>query len=496
MRFLPEGARGLHKYSGGVFQHCRCLVRRTGLGILVLAGASLVSDSAALFLQVDRKPVGAAFAQQASTVQPLSANDVSWLFPPPVRAEDFDTLISIRDLTTQNPEDPTKHDPLWPDAEFAQFLSITASPAALVAGTPPQRISLPPEVRSIDVWRIAGVRIDAGAPGLSDDIREQFGQSPEVRLILQPVTRNADGTPKVHDIAAHLKFAFVKEIPGLPPQLGCFPRQIPDLIAFRGIVEELASLRTKLGEGQLGANKVTTSGTSLGVHPGLKDPTTASQVRQEMKAFLERHISGRRLAGMAVMGLPEGASAPWIFLSMLNLAPILPNGIFVPLKSPALDGQQFAQMLNPVGSASRVVPTPHPNNLAPITCRNAAVPFAELPIGERNGVSTAELFATPSPPPDKVRSILDLIADPAKSHFFNTDCVSCHTETRRGMDLLGITEIPGIDTAVLPNGQYNVRNFGWSPPIEGPVQGTVTRRTAAETAAVVTFINSKVLTPP
>jgi hypothetical protein len=132
MRFLPEGARGLHKYSGGVFQHCRCLVRRTGLGILVLAGASLVSDSAALFLQVDRKPVGAAFAQQASTVQPLSANDVSWLFPPPVRAEDFDTLISIRDLTTQNPEDPTKHDPLWPDAEFAQFLSITASPAALV----------------------------------------------------------------------------------------------------------------------------------------------------------------------------------------------------------------------------------------------------------------------------------------------------------------------------------------------------------------------------
>jgi hypothetical protein len=64
------------------------------------------------------------------------------------------------------------------------------------------------------------------------------------------------------------------------------------------------------------------------------------------------------------------------------------------------------------------------------------------------------------------------------------------------MDLLGITEIPGIDTAVLPNGQYNVRNFGWSPPIEGPVQGTVTRRTAAETAAVVTFINSKVLTPP
>lgn len=471
------------------------MIRRAGLGILLLTVANLVGDPAALFLHAVPKPVGVAVAQTAS-VQPLSANDVSWLFPPPVRPEDFDALISIRDLTTQDPEHPTNRDPVFPDAEFAQFLSITASPAASVEGTPPQRITLPPEVRTIDVWRIAGVRIDAGAPGLSDAIREQFGQSPEIRIILQPVTRNADGTPKVHDIAAHLKFAFVRELPGLPPKLGCFPRQIPDLTAFKGIVEEIASLRAKLAEGQLGANKVATANAPLGVHPGLKDPTTATQVRQEMKAFLERHISGHRLAGMAVMGLPEGASAPWIFLSMLNLTPIKPSGIFVPLKSPALDGQQFAQMLNPVGSASRVVPSPHANNLNPITCRNAGVPFTELSVSERNGESTDALFATPAPPPDKIKSTLDLIADPSKSHFFNTDCVSCHTETRRGMDLLGISQISGIDTAVLPNGQYNVRNFGWSPPIEGPVQGTVTRRTAAETEAVVAFINSELLNKP
>ena len=57
------------------------------------------------------------------------------------------------------------------------------------------------------------------------------------------------------------------------------------------------------------------------------------------------------------------------------------------------------------------------------------------------------------------------------------------------MDLLNIKNIPGIDPAVLPNGQWNVRNFGWSPPIEGPEQGTVTRRAATETAAVVKFIN-------
>jgi hypothetical protein len=91
----------------------------------------------------------------------------------------------------------------------------------------------------------------------------------------------------------------------------------------------------------------------------------------------------------------------------------------------------------------------------------------------------------------QVSSILARLEDPASSHFFNTDCVSCHTDTRIGMDVLGITQVPGIDTAALPNGPYNVRNFGWSPPIEGPPsRATVTRRTLAETEAVVRFINT------
>jgi hypothetical protein len=63
------------------------------------------------------------------------------------------------------------------------------------------------------------------------------------------------------------------------------------------------------------------------------------------------------------------------------------------------------------------------------------------------------------------------------------------------MELLNIKDIPGIDPKLLPNGPWNVRNFGWSPPpIKGPgPQATVTRRTAAETAAVVAFINAEIL---
>jgi len=430
---------------------------------------------------------------QTQAIPPLSANDVSWLFPAPRRAEDFAKLIAVGDLSTQNAQDPTKRDPVWPPAVFQQFLAMAAGPAAQVAGTQ-NRIGLPAEAQSIGAWFIAGIRIDAGAPGLSNDIRAQFGRRPEIRLIIQPVTRNPDGTPKVLDIAGHLIFDFILEKQNAPAPAGCLPTglPLPDLDAFNAIVADIAALRTKLSNGLLGTNKVKTASVPLGVHPGLADATTANNLRQEIKSFLEKHISGQRLDAMAIAGLPAGAPAPWIFLAMVNVhpgvVPTLPKGGVVPLRGPTLDGQQFAQMLEPDGTVPRVVPQPHTNNLNPITCQSAAVSATSLPIAQRTGVSTAELFVTPPPPADKTKGILDVIADPTKSHFFNTDCVSCHTETRRAMDLLQIKDIPGIDPPALPNGQWDVRNFGWKGS-----QATVTRRTAAETAAVVTFINSELL---
>ena len=41
-------------------------------------------------------------------IAPLSANDVSWLFPAPTQAADFANLIAVRDVTTPNPQDPTQ----------------------------------------------------------------------------------------------------------------------------------------------------------------------------------------------------------------------------------------------------------------------------------------------------------------------------------------------------------------------------------------------------
>src|SRR5271165_7091939 len=248
---------------------------------------------------------------------PLSADDVSILFPVPTRAEDFANLIAVRDITTPNAQDPSKRDPVWPDAVFQQFLGIAASLAAQVAGTS-ARIGLPAEAQSIDNWFVAGIRIDAGAPGLSSDIHAQYGQLPEIRLIIQPIIKNPDGSPKVLDIAGHLIFDFITATPDPPAQADCFPRFVADMSVFAPVATDAAALRTKLNNGQLGPHSISTVGVPLGVHPGLADPANANAVRNEMLAFLERHISAQRLGSMAIAGLPAGAPAPWIFLSLLG----------------------------------------------------------------------------------------------------------------------------------------------------------------------------------
>jgi hypothetical protein len=351
---------------------------------------------------------------------------------------------------------------------------------------------LPKDALTIDAWHIAGIRIDAGAPGLSKDIIEQFGQSPQIRLIVQPVIKNAAGEPEIQDIAVHLIYTFT-DGEDAAAQPGCFTRPKPDTAAFKQIVVELTDLKTKLAAGRFGRHRVTTTNVALGAHPGLTDATTRDGVRVAMKAFLERHLNAARLRAMAIMGLPADRAEPWIFLSMApipaGVSPLLPNGGFIPVHGPALDGTQFAQMLDPGASGNKVVPKPSPNNLNPTTCQHAALPQPVPEPAKRKGVSTADLFAGQTPSPAEIKTILDTIADPTKSHFFNTDCVSCHTDTRRSIELLKTKAIAGVDTKALPNGPWNVRNFGWSPPIEGPVQATVSRRTAEETAEVVRFIN-------
>jgi hypothetical protein len=83
---------------------------------------------------------------------------------------------------------------------------------------------------------------------------------------------------------------------------------MPDPDAFNLVVADLVALQTKLSNGALGTNKITTAGVPLGVHPGLKDATTANRLSQEIRLLLERHLSASRLSAMAIGShYPEGS---------------------------------------------------------------------------------------------------------------------------------------------------------------------------------------------
>jgi hypothetical protein len=416
--------------------------------------------------------------------RPLAANDVSILFPAPRNAKDLTSLIAMSTLNG-----PAGSGRVWSEADFGRYVAIAGDPKAQVANTD-FPLQLPDEVKQIDAWFIAGIRIDPGAPGLSKEVIEQYGQQPQIRLIAQPVTRNSDGTIKVHDIAAHLIFSYSVLPPDPPAADSCLPRPKPDMAAFQQIVRDTVALRDQLASGTFAKAKVNTAG-PLNVHPGLVG-ASAVPFRDALKGFLEKHLVSARLTSMAVMGL--NAPEPWIFIAMQKIPIGDGKVVFVPVSGPMLDGAQVAQMLSFRGG-QQVVPAPVTNNQNPITCRHAAFQKPPQPVSERKGVATAE-FIDGNASATRIREIVDIIADPKKSHFFNTDCISCHTDTAQPIfRFKGKFKVDGVAEAVLPRDNWNVRNFGWfaSTFRPGPPVPTATRRTATETAEVVEFINRELL---
>lgn len=411
----------------------------------------------------------------------LDLNDVTWLWPVPKSSEDLDGIIAIDSLATADGS------PVWSDEQFEDVLKTADGDAAKVGE---HRIQLPDSVRTKQVWRIAAFRVDPTAPGGHEVIRKNFGEKPQLRLILQPVTV-VDGRVAVHDIAVHLVYSFLRKHGE--------SAELPDREHFKIIISDLDAMKKVIEDAG-----VKTSGVPLGVHPGLKADVPGLDAM--VKAFLAKHLRASDLNAMAIMGLdgPE----PWIFVAMGKFPPGAER--FGPI--PFLP----AQMISFRSGDGIVSPPPKVNNRNPVPNKVTMPDQAK----DRRGVATAAMFGDAdfelnafavigknengeAVLDDQVRNrdIPDLIADPIRSHFFNTDCVSCHTETRRRLRFsLTAGEFafrqdgkpPLIDPDVLPKDDWNVRNLGWFPPSEfiggGPTVPTVTQRTANETAEVVEFI--------
>lgn len=410
----------------------------------------------------------------ADAPAPLHPLDVSILFPAPKDAADLANFISVADLADASGT------PLVSVPRFQEFLTIAAGDASKIAvpGGPPAQIGLPDGVENIKNWFVAGIRVDVGAPGLSKNIMTAFGQIPQVRLILQPVTVES-GKLKIHDRAAHMIFSFIGGIP--KPQEICIkqplPKVDPDFIHFRATLAAFVSLRDDLAKGTFGATPITTQGL-LDIHPALADPKARKPFRDRLVEILDKNLSAGQLGSMAAMGLPKSDPEPWIFIAMQRQPG---TGKLVAVPSPALDGNGIAELVRFFGD--KVIPAPISDNL------NETMTICSRPPSDRKGVSTATLLKA-SPSEQDTITLTNIIADPSKSHFFNTDCVSCHTETRLLRSKSPTTKIEGVADTVLPKDRWNVRNFGWGREAGGDMRPTITRRTATETAEVVKAANA------
>jgi len=420
------------------------------------------------------------FAGGLSAAEPkLDMNDVSWLWPVPQTASELATVISMDSLRSEDGK------PVWSDEQFADLIRTVEGDASKL-GT--SQIGLEDSFRDKATWKIVAMRVDPTAPGGHTAIVDAFSSSPQIRLIVQPVDVRG-GRAIVHDVAVHMVYDFLRD--GVDAK----GRKLPDRAAFKKIVKDLEQLKSISEQG--GA---ATTGKPLGVHPGLK--ANVDGLHSEIRKFLGRHLSSDKLTAMAIMGLDGKNPDPWMFLALAKFPPGANR--FGPVPFLPLQMIDFRTL--------KVSPAPIVNNRAPITNRLV------IPAAERLGVSTAALFnrtidknalasigndgtADVTDGEAKNRDIPDIVADPKASHFFNTDCVSCHTESTRRIRL-GFSpgnfafrvdgSVPPVDPEVLPKDDWNLRNFGWFPPHAfiggGPTVATATQRTANETAEVVAFI--------
>ena len=424
----------------------------------------------------------------------LGPNDVSVLMPPPVTSADLAITLSVDELRFDGA-------PVWPDIAFSSLLTIAdGSHGEVAADGRVFRIDLAP-FADRRLWHVASFRIVPSFPGSGPAYEAAFGRTTQVQMVVQPVTL-VDGRPQVEDVAVHLIFKFLA---GTEPLPGCpGPRAIPDVAVFERIVEDIAKLKQDFAVGRLGP-PVDPGAAPLGVHPGL-DPATRSSADRgraiaAFRAFLERHLNPDRLVAMALAsGNPADGS--WIFLPLGRGAdgtwnPVPGAGLIQPPGAPATN---FAELLD-FGIAGTVAPAPDTRNLDPISCQHNTSKEAPPDPNGKGGTSTSVLYA--QGPNANVAAVVDVIADPAQSHLFNTDCVSCHTETRIQIDFAADPEaelkrIAGeenIDPAVLPRFNDNLRNFGWFAFPAGSAQPggpfpTVTRRAARETAASVAYLRA------
>jgi hypothetical protein len=399
----------------------------------------------------------------AAQVATVDVSDLAYLWPAPAKPEDVRELIDAAEQLDGGQSS------LWPREAFELTLRTAQSTIVQTSAGTTEGIRFDDvlDFQRPETWKVVAFRADPSAPGTHESLIAKFGSTPQIRLVLQPVTVK-DGVVTVHDVTAHLAFSFIANVNPqnriVNPNKDEFSAIVADLVALKGVANRAG----------------VTTAVPLGVHPGLARRVPG--LAEEVLAFLKRHLAKGRLTEMAFMGIDK--PEPWIFFALVRRS----DGAFVQ-PGPA-------QMLTFRGG-THVMPIPRNSNV------DGTVGVSTAPLFENGVVSLADTAAAAGAVRRVQADIPDIVANPRLSTVRNTDCVSCHTEsTRRTLLRLEAVDttitfarppdISGVDPRVVPRTQWNVRNFGWFQS-GGTISPTVTMRTANEAAEAAAFVNSQYL---
>jgi hypothetical protein len=410
----------------------------------------------------------------------FDVNDVAFLFPPPTRPDHVKELISGDD-----PLDGGST--IWPKEFFKKVIDFAKTDLAAKVGS--STIEFPTELEDVHNWKVAGIRVNPASLGGSDvmiaGLQKMIDPGklpidapivPGIRLVMQPVTVSGSKVT-FHDYAAHV--VFNQKAVKTGPELVASPKMqsiVADLIALKKLVK--------------------TDGVPLNVHPGF----AVSGFRAQLGKFLTKQLDQKDFDVVSFMGLENPGFEPWIFFRVRRNGPATitqtPIGGFFPPGPTSI-------MLAVMEKKPSVQPAPKPAE--------------NTPLGPM-GIGTAPLFpsdinvndpvlpgATGALQDMKLKDIPDFVANPQRANTFNTDCVSCHTETTRRLELgfvkkptdpprfayqvsdNAISDVSPDVAPARPNGiSWNLRVFGWAPRDGKP---TISQRGANEAMESVDFFN-------
>lgn len=397
------------------------------------------------------------------SVQSLSLNDISYLWPVPKSADDVANLL--------NAATEIDGGAILSDEQFQQIISTAEKVAADSSSGMPKTIIFPnvtasdKKLKSRETWKVVGFRVDPSAPSTDPGVIKKFGSIPQIRLILQPITVSAKGDIEVYDFSLHLPFSYAHMDGSI---------FAPDKKKFSAIVFDLIELKKYLLQS---SSPVSTDG-PLQTHPGLTQ--NIKGFNDKVSSFLHKNLAQGNLNLISFMGLAPRPE-PWVFFPMTL----------------GINNQPKAQMLFVLDSKRPASPPINGKN----TNVDGSIGVTTAPLFLRDAGSKLNEPAINGHASPLNSDIPDIIANPTLSNVLNTDCVSCHSETTRRFALNIVSgkkyaySAPKIESLVLPvllpKSIWNLRNFGWFS--ESPIDTSspfISIRAANETYDALEYIKT------